>query len=127
MKFVLASLLLGAVWGIFEIGLVLFSDQKIFSAFQAGNPQLMFSFAIYHRAPRPHRLSHGSTSFRRVLFTGQLKHLKILVFPRPLAPTFQFSDHPKGRFHELFNDCSLLPSAILPDSLFWPFNFKKLA
>jgi hypothetical protein len=124
-RFVLASLLLGTAWGIFEIGLVLFSDQKILSAFQAGDPQILFSFSTIVAL-------HTLTAFLigvLVSTTGSaswLKHIQIVLFPVLLHILFNFLIIQKGDFTN-FLTIAVLIIGYLIGLIVLAFNFRKLA
>ena len=125
LRFVLASLLLGSVWGIFEIGLVLFSDQKALSAFQAGNPQLLFSFITIIAL-------HALTAFligtliSTNASSSRFRHVKIILFPVLLHILFNFLIVQKGNFTDLLT-IAVLAIGYLAGIIVLAFNFKKLA
>jgi hypothetical protein len=125
MKLILASLLLGAVWGIFEIGLVLFSDQKVEAAFRSGNPEVIFSFAAILAL-------HALTAFLMGVLVstntspGKLKHFKIILFPALLHLLFNFLIVQRGDFTN-YLVASSLAIAFLAGLIVLAFNFKKLA
>jgi hypothetical protein len=89
MQFIFSSLLLGVAWGIFEIALILFADQRILLAFRSGNPEVIFSFATVIAL-------HALTAYLMGVFisadtfSGRLKHLKILFFPALIHLVFNF-------------------------------------
>jgi hypothetical protein len=125
MKFIFASLLLGAVWGIFEIGLVLFANQKALIEFQAGNPQVLFSFGSIIAL-------HTLTAFLMGTLvsssqsSGKLKHLQIILFPVFLHILFNFLVIQKGDFTNYLT-IATLAIGYLAGLLVLAFNFKKLA
>jgi hypothetical protein len=125
MKFVLASLLFGAIWGIFEVGLVLFSDQKVLSAFQSGNSQVLFSFGTIAAL-------HTLTAFLMgtLISSSQsldkLKHIQILLFPILLHILFNFLIIQKGNFTNYLT-IAVLVIGYLVGLIVLAFNFKKLA
>lgn len=125
MRFILATLLLGAAWGIFEIGLVLFSDQKTFSAFQSGNPQILFSFATIIAL-------HALTALLMGIFiststnAGRLKSLKVVLFPVFLHILFNFLIVQKGDFTNYLVTATLA-IVLLAELIILAFNFRKLA
>ena len=125
MKLVLASLLLGAAWGIFEIGLVLFSDQKVAAAFRSGNPQILFSFAAIIAL-------HSLTAYLMGIFvstntsSSKLKHFKIILFPLLLHILFNFLIVQRGDFTN-YLVVATLAIAFLAGLLALAFNFRKLA
>jgi hypothetical protein len=124
-KFILASLFLGAVWGIFEIGLVLFSDQKILSAFHSGDPQVFFSFGTIIAL-------HSLTAFLMGVFISTteraswLKHIQIILFPVFLHILFNFLIIQKSGFTD-FLTIATLGIGYLVGLLVLGFNFRKLA
>jgi hypothetical protein len=124
-KFVLASLFLGAVWGIFEIGLVLFANQKALLQFKSGNPEIVFSFALIVSL-------HALTAFLMGIFisaetfAGRLKFLKILFFPLLLHLLFNFLIIQKGDFTDYLLLISIGIVFLVGTSVL-SFNFKKLA
>jgi len=123
--FVLASLFLGALWGVLEIGLVLVSDQKALSAFQSGNPEVIFSFAAVIAL-------HALTAFLMGIFistsasSSKLKHFKIILFPILLHILFNFLIVQKSDFTNYFV-IATLTIAFLIGLTILAFNFKKLA
>jgi hypothetical protein len=125
MKFIFASLLLGAAWGIFEIGLVLISDQKVLSAFRSGNPQILFSFGSIIAL-------HTLTAFLMGALIsssqnlGKLKHLQIILFPVLLHILFNFLVIQKGNFTD-YLVAATLAIAFLIGMVILSFNFKRLA
>ena len=124
-KFVLASLFLGAAWGIFEIGLVLFSDQKVLSAFRSGNPQVIFSFGTIVAL-------HTLTAFLMGTFISsnnslsKLRHIQIILFPILLHILFNFLIIQKGNFTD-FLTVAALAIGYLVGLAILAFNFKRLA
>jgi len=124
-KFILASLLLGAAWGIFEVGLVLFSDQKILAAFRSGNPQIIFSFGSIIAL-------HTLTAFLMGTLissnksSSRLKHFQIILFPVFLHILFNFLIIQKGDFTNYLTVAALAIS-FLAGLIVLAFNFKKLA
>ncbi|MCX6766732.1 MAG: hypothetical protein NT170_03065 [Candidatus Moranbacteria bacterium] len=124
-KFVIASLFLGAAWGIFEIGLVLFSDQKVLSAFRSGNPQVLFSLGTIVAL-------HTLTAFLMGTFISsndssrKLRHFQILLFPVLLHVLFNFLIIQKGNFTDFLTVASLA-IGYLAGLIVLAFNFKKLA
>ena len=124
-KFVLASLFLGAIWSIFEIGLILFSDQKIHSALQAGNPEIIFSFATLIALHSLTALLMG-VFISSNTFTGRLKHLKILFFPILVHILFNFLIIQKGDFTNYLTVITL-SIGLLAGLVVLAFNFRKLA
>jgi len=88
-NFVLAAFFFGAVWGIFEIGLVLFANSAALAEFQAGNPQILFSFASIVALHALTAFFMG-TSISAGIFSDRLKHLKILFFPVLVHLFFNF-------------------------------------
>jgi hypothetical protein len=124
-RFVLASFFLGAVWGIFEIGLVLFSDQKVLSAFRSGNSQVIFSFGTIVAL-------HTLTAFLMGTFissnssSSKLRHFQILLFPVLLHILFNFLIIQKGNFTD-FLTVAALAIGYLVGLIVLAFNFKKLA
>lgn len=125
MKLVLASLLLGVTWGIFEIGLVLFSNQKVAAAFRSANPQVLFSFAAIIAL-------HTLTAFLMGVLisastdSGKLKHFKIILFPVLLHLLFNFLIVQKGDFTNYLIIISLGIVFLIATSIL-AFKFKKLA
>jgi hypothetical protein len=124
-KFVFASFFLGAAWGIFEIGLILFSDPKILSAFQAENPQIIFSFGTIIAL---HALTAFlmSTLISSSQSLGKLKHLQIILFPVLLHVLFNFLVIQKGNFTNYLT-VAILTIGYLVGLVVLAFNFKKLA
>jgi len=124
-KFVLASLLLGAAWGIFEIGLVLFSDQKVLFAFRSGNSQILFSFGSIVAL-------HTLTAFLMGALvssnqgSSKLRHLQILLFPVLLHILFNFLIIQKGDFTNYLT-IAILAIGYIAGLFVLAFNFKKLA
>lgn len=124
-KFIFASLFLGAAWGIFEIGLVLFSDPKVLSAFRSGNPQIMFSFGSIIAL-------HALTAFLMGTLLsssqslGKLKHLQILLFPVFLHILFNFLVIQKGDFTNYLTIAALVIGYLVGLAIL-AFNFKRLA
>lgn len=96
-SFVLASILLGAAWGILEIGLVFFTDPKYYSEFQSGNMEIIFTLVSVIAL-------HALTAFLMGIFisagtfSGWLKNLKILFFPVLLHLLFNFLIIQKGDY-----------------------------
>lgn len=125
MKFVLATLVLGTTWGIFEIGLVLVSDQKILSAFQTRNPEVIFSFATVIAL-------HALTAYligvfiSSDTFSGRLKHLKILFFPVLIHLLFNFLVIQKSNFTNYLVILSLAVFFLIGTSIL-ALNSKRLA
>jgi hypothetical protein len=125
MKFVWATVLLGAVWGIFEIGLVIFANPKAASSFYSGNSQLLFSFASIIAL-------HTLTAFLMGVFAssnnfpGKLRHFQIILFPILLHILFNFSVIQKGNFTD-FLTVFLLTIGYLAGALVLALNFRKLA
>jgi len=125
MKFVLASVLLGATWGIFEIGLILFSDQKVDAAFRSGNPEVLFSFATIIAL-------HTLTAYLiGVLISisidsSKLKHFKIILFPILLHLLFNFLIIQKSGFTNYLTVIALAVG-FLAGLIVLAFNFRKLA
>jgi len=124
-KFILASLFLGAAWGIFEIGLVLFSDQKVLAAFRSGNPQILFSFGTIVAL-------HTLTAFLMGTFIsssdnlGKFRHLQIILFPALLHILFNFLIIQKGDFTDYLT-IATLAIGLLAGLIVLSFNLKKLA
>lgn len=124
-RFVLASLFLGALWGVLEIGLVLVSDQKAFSAFQSGNPEVIFSFATVIAL-------HALTAYLMGIFisaetfSGRLEHLKILFFPVIIHLLFNFLVIQKSGFTNYLIVFSLAAFFLIGTSIL-ALNSKKLA
>lgn len=124
-RFVLASLFLGALWGFLEIGLVLVSDQKALSAFQSGNMEIIFSFATVIAL-------HILTAFLMGVFiststsSSKLKHFKIVLFPILLHMLFNFLIVQKGDFTNYLITATLA-IAFLIGTLILAFNSKRLA
>lgn len=124
-RFVLASLFLGTLWGIFEIGLVLFSDQKVLSSFRSGNPEVIFSFATVIAL-------HALTAFLMGVFistntsSSKLKHFKIVLFPILLHMLFNFLIVQKGDFTNYLVVATLAITFLIGLAIL-AFNFKKLA
>jgi len=124
-KFVLASLLLGAAWGIFEIGLVLFSDQKILSAFRVGDPQILFSFGTIVAL-------HTLTAYLMGVLISTtanaswLKHIQIILLPVLLHVLFNFLVIQRGNFTD-FLTMAVLAIGYLIGLIVLGFNFRKLA
>jgi len=124
-RFIFSSLLLGAAWGIFEIGLVLFSDQKVLSAFRSGNPQTIFSFGSIVAL-------HALTAFLMgtIVSSSQswnkLRHLQTILFPVLLHILFNFLVIQKGDFTNYLT-IAILAIGYLAGLLVLAFNFKKLA
>ncbi|HLM83839.1 MAG TPA: hypothetical protein VK254_01345 [Candidatus Bathyarchaeia archaeon] len=125
MKFVVASLLLGAAWGIFEIGLVLFSDQNSLAAFRYGNREILFSFAAIAAL-------HALTAFLMGVFisagtfSGKFKQLKILFFPVLIHLLFNFLLIQKSNFTNFLIIFSLGMFLVIGISIL-AFKAKKLA
>ena len=124
-KFIFASLLLGAAWGIFEIGLVLLSDQKVLSAFRFGNPQTLFSFGSIVTL-------HALTAFLMGVFistnisSSWIKNIRILLFPVLLHILFNFLVIQKGDFTDFLTIATLAIGYFI-GLLVLAFNFRKLA
>jgi len=122
-RFVLASLFLGALWGFLEIGLVLVSDQKALSAFQSGNMEIIFSFATVIAL-------HILTAFLMGVFiststsSSKLKHFKIVLFPILLHMLFNFLIVQKGDFTNYLITATLA-IAFLIGTLILAFNSKR--
>jgi len=125
MKLVLAALLLGAVWGISEIGLIFFARPEALSAFRTGNPEILFSFASIIAL-------HALTAFLMGIFiaantfVGRLKYLKILFFPILLHLLFNFLIIQKGDFTNSLIVLSL-GVAFAVGILVFALNFRRLA
>ena len=118
-------MLLGTAWGIFEIGLILFSDQKVDAVFRSGNPQVLFSFAAIIAL-------HALTAFLMGVLvsasieSGKLKHLKIILFPVLLHLLFNFLIIQKGDFTN-YLVIATLTIAFFAGLVVLVFNRKKLA
>jgi len=97
MKFILSSLLLGAAWGVFEIGLILFADQKVLLAFRSGNMEVIFSFAVIVALHTLTAYLMGVFIFADT-FSGRLKHFQILFFPVLIHLLFNFLIIQKSNF-----------------------------
>lgn len=125
MKLVFSSLLLGTVWGISEIGLVFFFNQKYLYALQSGDPEVIFSSISVIAL-------HILTAFlmgvfiSTNIFPGRLKHLKILFFPILMHLLFNFLIIQKGDFTNFLLFISLGIAFFVGVSVL-AFNFKKLA
>jgi len=124
-RFVLASLFLGALWGVLEIGLVLVSDQNVLSAFRSGNIEIIFSFATVIAL-------HALTAYLMGIFisaetfSGRLKHLKILFFPVLIHLLFNFLVIQKSNFTSYLIVFSLAAFFLIGTSIL-AFNSKRLA
>ncbi len=124
-RLVLSSLFLGALWGILEIGLVVFTDQKYFSEFRSGNPEVIFSFATVIAL-------HALTAYLMGVFissstfSGRLKHLKIIFFPVLIHLLFNFLVIQKGNFTNYLIILSLAIFFLIGTSIL-AINSKKLA
>ena len=124
-RFVFASLFLGTLWGVLEIGLVLVSDQKVLSAFQSGNMEIIFSFATVVAL-------HALTAYLMGIFisaetfSGQLKHLKILFFPVLIHLLFNFLVIQKSGFTNYLVVFSLAAFFLIGTSIL-ALNSKRLA
>ena len=124
-RFVLASLFLGTLWGVLEIGLVLVSDQKVFSAFQSGDMEIIFSFATVIALHALTAYLMGIFIFAET-FSGRLKHLKILFFPVLIHLLFNFLVIQKSGFTNYFIVFSLAAFFLIGTSIF-TLNSKRLA
>ena len=124
-RFVLASLFLGTLWGVLEIGLVLVSDQKIFSAFQSSDMEIIFSFATVIAL-------HALTAYLMGIFisaetfSGRLKHLKIIFFPALIHLLFNFLVIQKSGFTNYLVVFSLAAFFLIGTSIL-ALNSKRLA
>ena len=124
-NFVFASLFLGAAWGIFEIALILFADQRVLSAFRSGNPEVIFSFATVIAL-------HTLTAYligvfiSANTFSGRLKHLKILFFPMLIHLLFNFLIIQKSNFTAYLIIFSLAIFFLIGTSIL-ALNSKRLA
>jgi hypothetical protein len=125
MKSILAALFLGAAWGIFEIGLILFSNQKAFSAFQSGDPQVVFSFGTIVAL-------HALTAFLMGTLIsssqslGKLKHFQIILFPVLLHILFNFLIIQRGDFTNYLTIFSLA-IGFVAGIIILAVNYRKLA
>ncbi len=124
-KFVLASFILGASWGIFEIALVLFASQKALVEFRAGNPEIIFSFASIIALQTLTAFLMG-TFISADIFAERLKHLKILFFPVLVHLLFNFLVIQKGNFTNYLIVTALAVLYLIGISILF-FNRKKLA
>jgi hypothetical protein len=124
-NFVFASLFLGATWGIFEIALILFADQRVFWALQSGKPEVIFSFATVIAL-------HTLTAYLMGVFisaetfSGRLKHLKIIFFPALVHVLFNFLVIQKSGFTSYLIVFSLA-TFFLIGTLILALNSKRLA
>jgi len=124
-RFVLASLFLGTLWGVLEIGLVLVSDQKVFSAFQSGDMEIIFSFTTVIAL-------HALTAYLMGIFisaetfSGRLKHLKIIFFPVLIHLLFNFLVIQKSGFTNYLIVFSLAAFFLIGTSIL-ALNSKRLA
>ncbi len=116
LRLIAAAVLLGLAWGIFETGLVAFSEQNI--------PDALSVVAII--------ALHTLTAFLMGVFvstsidSGKLKHIKILAFPILLHLLFNFLIIQRGSFTNYFVVASL-SVALLAGLAILVFNFRKLA
>jgi hypothetical protein len=124
-RLVLASFFLGTLWGVLEIGLVLVSDQKVFSAFQSGDMEIIFSFATVIAL-------HALTAYLMGIFisaetfSGRLKHLKIIFFPVLIHLLFNFLVIQKSGFTNYLIVFSLAAFFLIGTSIL-ALNSKRLA
>jgi hypothetical protein len=124
-RLVLASLFLGTLWGVLEIGLVLVSDQKYLSEFRSGNPEIIFSFATIIAL-------HALTAYLMGIFissntfSSRLKHLKILFFPVLIHLLFNFLVIQKSDFTNYLVVFSLAAFFLIGTSIL-ALNSKRLA
>jgi hypothetical protein len=124
-RFILASLFLGALWGILEVGLVIFTDQGYLSEFRSGNPEVIFSFATVIAL-------HALTAYLMGVFissgtfSGRLKHLKILFFPVLIHLLFNFLVIQKSNLTNYLVILSLAVFFLIGTSIL-ALNSKKLA
>ncbi|OGI26275.1 MAG: hypothetical protein A3J76_04550 [Candidatus Moranbacteria bacterium RBG_13_45_13] len=125
LKFVLLSLLLGVSWGVFEVALILFSNQGYRAEFQSASSQLLFSLAAVISV-------HSLTAFligsfiSAETFSGRLKSVKILFFPMLVHLLFNFLMIQKGDFTNYLITLSLAITFLVGIIIF-AFNFKKFA
>jgi hypothetical protein len=125
MKFIFSSLLLGAAWGIFEIGLILFADQKVLLTFRSGNLEVIFSFAVVVAL-------HTLTAYLMGVFisantfSGRFKHLQILFFPVFIHLLFNFLIIQKSNFTAYLIILSLAIFFLIGTSIL-TLNSKRLA
>jgi hypothetical protein len=124
-KFVLASFLLGASWGIFEIALVLFASRKTLVEFQTGDPEVIFSFASIIALQALTAFLMG-TFISANTFSGQLKHLKNLFFPVFIHLLFNFLIIQRGTFTNSLIIIALTLFYLIGISILF-FSRKKLA
>ncbi len=124
-KFILASLFLGILWGIFESALAAYTNQNYLTEFKTRNPEVLFSFGSLIAF-------HALTAFLMGIlisanvFWGQLKHLKILFFPILIHILFNFLVIQKGPYtHQLVIISLLVPFFV--GTAILAFNFRKLA
>jgi hypothetical protein len=124
-RFILASLFLGAMWGVFEIGLVLFANQAALSELRAGNSQIIFSFSSIIAL---HTLTACLMGIfiSAETFSAPLKYLKIMFFPVIIHLLFNFLIIQRGGFTN-FLTILILSIALLTGSTILAFGFKKLA
>lgn len=125
MKLVFASLFLGIAWGIFEIILILFADQRTLLAFQSGKPEVIFSFATVIALHALTAYLMGIFIFAET-FSGRLKHLKILFFPILIHLLFNFLVIQKSDFTNYLTVFSLAISFVA-GIIILAVNYKKLA
>jgi len=124
-KFILASLFLGILWGIFEIGLAVYTNQNYLTEFKTGSPEILFSFGSLIAF-------HTLTAFLMGIlisanaFSGRLKHLKILFFPILIHILFNFLVVQKGPYTNQLVIISLLIPFFIETAIL-AFNFRKLA
>lgn len=124
-KLILASFFFGAVWGLFELGLILFSDPNVASAFQAGNPEILFSFGSIIAL-------HALTAFLMGILisansiSGKLSHINVMLFPILMHLLFNFLIVQKGDFTNYLVIISL-SITFLAGIIVFAFNFRKLA
>jgi len=124
-KSVVASLFLGSCWGIFEVCLVLFSNQQMLAGLQTGNPNIVFSFTsiiVLHSLTALLMGIFISTN----TFSGKLKGLKVLFFPVLIHILFNFLIIQKGNFTNYLVATSLAIFFVIGISIL-ALNYRKLA
>lgn len=124
-KLVFASAFLGLGWGVFEIGLTLYSNQNYLAEFASRNPQIIFSFASITALHVLTALLMGifvSTG----TFPGRLRPLKIIFFPILIHLLFNFLIIQRGDFTNYLLLISLA-IAFLVAVVAFVANLKKLA
>ncbi|MFH0929894.1 MAG: hypothetical protein V1814_01435 [Candidatus Moraniibacteriota bacterium] len=124
-RFVLASLFLGTLWGVLEIGLVLVSDQKVISTFRSRNPEVIFFFATVIALHALAAYLMG-VFISAETFSGRLKHLKILFFPVLIHLLFNFLIIQKSDFTNYLVVFSLAAFFLIGTSIL-ALSYKRLA